>query len=83
MHQKRIVKTLMLDVAPLASNMFVSFVDLRSLRETCALLMHRLRREKSRHLRREIFHTHWAVVLEQWVKSVVTDPCFIPEYVVA
>ena len=47
-HQERLVEALVLDIASLAANVLVALVDLRGLRETGALLVHRLGREEAR-----------------------------------
>ena len=43
MHQQRFIEALVFDEPALALDMFVAFVDLRSLGETGALLVHGLR----------------------------------------
>ena len=82
-HQERLVEALVLDVTPLAAEMFVLLVNLRGLRETGALLVDRLRGEESGHLRSERLQPHRAVVFEERMECVVANPRLVPEHVVA
>ena len=82
-HQKRFVEALVLDIALLSAQVLVALVDLRGLRESGALLVHRLGGEKARHLRAQLFDAHRAVVLVQRMEGVVADPGLVPEDVVA
>ena len=82
-HQERFIEALVLDEASLAANMLVALVDLRGLRETRALLVHRLRREQAGHLRPEVLESHRTVIVKQRVKCVVADPRFVPQHVIA
>ena len=73
----------MLDIAFLTLDMGVPFVDLRGLRETGPLLVHRLGGKQPGHLRSQFLQAHRAVVLEKRMKRVVADPSLVPEHVIA
>src|SRR4029453_5709394 len=80
---ERLVEALVLDEAPLATDVLVALVDLGSLREAGALLVDGLGGEQPRHLRPQGGEAHRAVVLEQRMEGVVPDPGLVPEDVLA
>ena len=82
-HQKRFIEPLVLDIAPLSSDVFVTLVNLRCLRKAGSLFVDRLSRKQSRHLRSERLHAHWTVILEKRMERVIANPGFVPEHVVA
>ena len=82
-HQEGLIEALVLDVALLPADVLVALVHLRCLAEARALLVHRLRREEPRSIRSEILQSHRAVIVEQWMECVVTDPRLVPQHVVA
>jgi hypothetical protein len=64
-----------------AADVFIALVNLRGLRKARSLLVDGLRREQSRHVWCQVLEPHRAMVIEQRVESVVTDPCLVPQHV--